>query len=122
MRRTKTRVAVDSRVVELIELVSNTLAHPWCITELAATLRLSNNQVRRVFITHTGHPPMRHLKNIRLATARELLTSSRLSVKEVASLVGFSDLSHFVRAFRAHHGKPPSACRGRPREKVDTRD
>lgn len=118
MARSDSRVGSRPSIEELLLSLSKSLHKRWNTAELSATLGLSNSQLRRVFVAHTGHPPMRYLRNLRLEAARELLGGSRVSVKKAAAAVGFSDLSHFVRAFREHHGKPPSECRGERYRKI----
>jgi AraC family transcriptional regulator len=54
-------------------------------------------------------------RRVRIDHARRQLLDSDLSVAEVALLTGFSDQSHFTRAFRAEIGTPPAAFRRRHR-------
>ena len=49
----------------------------------------------------------------RLANARELLASDRLSIDEVAFLVGYSELRSFTRALKRWTGETPARFRRR---------
>jgi transcriptional regulator GlxA family with amidase domain len=49
--------------------------------------------------------------NFRLFKAKEMLMNSDLNVSEVAYEVGFKNLSHFSRAFRAAFGLNPSSIK-----------
>ena len=40
--------------------------------------------------------------------AARLLREDAVNVSQIAYLVGYSDLSHFSTAFKAHFGMPPS--------------
>lgn len=55
--------------------------------------------------------PTHYVKVLRLQKAKELLENTFLSVKEVMATVGFSDLSHFVRAYKAQYAETPSQTR-----------
>ncbi|MBI4239335.1 MAG: helix-turn-helix transcriptional regulator [Deltaproteobacteria bacterium] len=66
----------------------------------------------RLFRRILGETPIRYLYRIRLHKALELLRGGRQrerSVTEVALSVGFEDLSHFARLFRAQFGITPNA-------------
>jgi two-component system response regulator YesN len=46
-----------------------------------------------------------------MARAAELLAERELPVNRVASAVGYRQPAQFAKAFRRHHGRPPSAYR-----------
>ncbi len=47
----------------------------------------------------------------RINMAMELLRSTNIEVREIAFMVGFSDLPHFIKTFKKHTGKTPSKYR-----------
>lgn len=51
--------------------------------------------------------PMRYLKYVRLARARDLLLADGLPVAEVADRIGYGSPSHFTRDFKRHYGLAP---------------
>ncbi len=59
----------------------------------------------------TGTTPMAYLLARRLERAAALLEDGRCAVTQAALSAGFTDLSHFGRAFRARHGVTPRAYR-----------
>lgn len=67
---------------------------------------------RRNFHAAFGCDWRRYLRSLRLTRALQLLESGRLNVSEAAQAVGFGSLSAFNAAFRAVHGRNPSAARG----------
>ena len=46
--------------------------------------------------------------------AAELLSTGRVTVREVAGRVGYSQHAQFAKAFRLHHGLSPSEYRDTP--------
>jgi AraC-like DNA-binding protein len=89
------------------------LSKSWSIAELAALVRLSPSRFGHLFVEEMGVSPTRYLMECRLAESCRLLSSTFLSVKEIAGSVGFSDRSYFNRAFKSRFGCSPGAIRGK---------
>jgi AraC-like DNA-binding protein len=77
----------------------------------AAQAHLSSYHFLRVFSRVFGVTPHQYLIRRRLARAARLLASEPLGVTQIGMMVGFNDVSHFVRSFRRHAGKTPSQFR-----------
>lgn len=75
-------------------------------SELAKLSRISLRQLERYFIEHFGRPPQEWLDELRLIKSTLLLAKGH-RVKEVAAMLGFSDVSHFSRRFERYHGCRP---------------
>ncbi|MBS1171017.1 MAG: transcriptional regulator, AraC family [Burkholderiaceae bacterium] len=73
--------------------------HHWSITHLAAEVGLSRFHLIRIFRRHTGLTPHAYLLDCRINKARHLLREG-VSLAELAQHLGFSDQSHFQKAFR----------------------
>lgn len=63
------------------------------------------------FTKHTGIAPRQYIIQIRMAKAKELLTNSLLSIKDVALLIGYENPLYFSRLFRQAVGMSPSQYR-----------
>lgn len=86
--------------------------------ELAELAFLSTSQFERRFRAVFRMTPSRFLAEIRLRASARLLTSTDLTLAQVASRTGFFDQSHFGKAFRAEYGTTPKQYRaayGTPR-------
>ena len=81
------------------------------LAELAALTGLSEHHFCRSFVRSTGTPPHRWLLNQRVARAQQLLSSSLLTVAEIAASVGYEDPSYFARLFKRHTGVTPLTYR-----------
>ena len=59
-----------------------------------------------------------YLQGLRIATARDLLRNSNLSISEIAWQVGLQDVSYFSQLFRRHKGMTPQSYRAAVRGKL----
>jgi AraC-like DNA-binding protein len=75
--------------------------------ELAILCKCSERQLERYFQKIRGMPPGRWLMTVRLEDAKTELKQGGL-VKEIASQLGFKQVSHFCRVFKDHFGMPPT--------------
>lgn len=99
----------DSRIEVLIRRLSDLYyRHDLSIAREAADVGYSPNYVQKVFRAATGESPKEYLTRIRMEAAVRFLRERRYSVKEVASLCGFSGKQYFSSAFRRHFGCAPS--------------
>jgi AraC-like DNA-binding protein len=87
------------------------LAQDITLAELASLIGLSKSQFGRAFKSSTGQVPHQWLLNARINWAQQLLRDGALSLSEVALAAGFSDQSHFTRAFSRLVGTSPGAWR-----------
>jgi AraC-like DNA-binding protein len=85
------------------------------IADVARHFSLSEVTLRRRFREAFGMSPKRYLLELRLNHAQYLLTTTDLSMQEIALQMGFFDLAHFSSTFRKHYGLTPSAWRGQSR-------
>jgi AraC family transcriptional regulator len=102
------RSAAVDRVTELVEA---RLPEVLTLDDLATVARLSPYHFNRAFRASTGLAPYAFVTARRMDRARLLLGTTGRTVEEVAAAVGFTNLSHFRRTFRRHHGVAPSAAR-----------
>lgn len=87
---------------------------------LARELNVSYSSFRHTFQQHTGSSPHQYLLELRLVRARNLLTQTTQSVKEIAQQAGFEDEHYFCRFFKLKTGFTPGQWRLRsmPRRKL----
>ena len=65
----------------------------------------------RAFKNATGRSPYQHVLNLRIAQARALVITSKLSLAEIAYRCGFSSQSHMTDAFTSRLGVSPGRIR-----------
>ena len=79
--------------------------------EVAAKLCLSYSSFRKTFKEYTGFSPARFINEVRMSKAKELLTNTSMSIKEVAYNVGYNNHDYFFTAFRHLTGQTPAEYR-----------
>ena len=87
------------------------LKNPPTLRALAQEVGLNRNKLSQGFQQLFGATVAGYGREIRLSTAKELLKKGRLDVASVADLVGYSDSSSFIAAFKARFGVSPSKAR-----------
>lgn len=109
----------SERVRQVRELVAARLGSPeLSVAQLGMWLGCHPDHLARSFRREVGETLIGHIQRVRLERARDLLADPRLSVREVARLVGFADPAYFSRIWRRHHGGPPGSGRMRPAGRV----
>lgn len=78
-----------------------------CLSDLAARFAVSPYYLSRLFKSTTGFSFLDYLHAIRVRQAQMLLRESGRKVTDVASEVGFDDLSYFAKVFRKYSGCTP---------------
>lgn len=96
---------LEGRVRRILQIVeAGTI---FSISGLALELRLSPSYLQRLFKHHTGLCMGEWLNERRLQKAAQLLSSSFMSVKEIAHTVGYEHSSSFIRAFERRFSQAP---------------
>jgi AraC family transcriptional regulator, carnitine catabolism transcriptional activator len=101
----------DGRIAAVVAVMEAHIEEVLPMRAIAARTRLSERQLERLFRRHLRASPRAFYRQIRLERAEQLLTYSRLGVRDVAISCGFSSLALFSRAFKAQYGRTPSSIR-----------
>jgi AraC family transcriptional regulator len=98
------------RFAEVVSYINNHLDQSVSVDDLARISDLSPAQFGRSFQDATGMSLQRWQMDARIRSAQRLMADDPAeSLAAIASLVGFSDASHFSRAFQEIVGATPSA-------------
>ena len=96
-----------TRVSSVVQWIRDNSAEPLRVEDLARRAGLSVSAFHRSFRAVTGSSPLQFQKQLRLATARQLLASRNTSVTRVAFDVGYESAAQFNREYRRLFGAPP---------------
>jgi AraC family transcriptional activator FtrA len=108
-------VAADERgrLSRLLDFIRAHLGAPHSLTALAARAAMSERTLQREFRAATGQAPYEWIVGERIARAKELLESTRLSTQAVAARVGLGSAESLRHHFRRRVGTTPGQYRRR---------
>jgi transcriptional regulator GlxA family with amidase domain len=96
---------------EAVEVIEREYESDLSLDQVALQVAASRRQLQRAF-AEAGETSFRAcLQEVRMSRAAELLEEGALPVNRVASSVGYRQPAQFAKAFRRHHGAPPSSFR-----------
>ena len=81
------------------------------LAEIARKVGTHDKRLSGIFREHLGTTVFAYAREARLRKGRELLADSRLSVQDIAELVGFNNACNFTTAFRERQGLTPTQYR-----------
>jgi AraC-like DNA-binding protein len=110
--RTTSRSRTDVLENLLRELKKDTTRW-WTISEMSEYCQIGDDLLRKLFLQYTGMLPKQYLDRLRMRMASTMLTEKQQSIKEIARLLGYRDMFHFSRRFKAITGISPQTYRKR---------
>jgi transcriptional regulator GlxA family with amidase domain len=113
VERVSTRGLPWPRLRRVIGFIQDNMIQQLTLMDLSTVVHMSPYHFARLFKQSTGVPPHRFVLGQRIARASVLLRDARVSIGEIARLVGFRTPSHFATAFRRMTGLAPSEYRSR---------
>ena len=88
------------------------LSRALSMEDVAREVGMGYSKFRKVFRNYTGFSPAQYFLNLKLEKAKDYLSNTRLSCKEIAFRLGFDSASYFNKMFRQRHGITPVDFRG----------
>ncbi len=113
VRRRATSTPGESLIARINLFATQNISRPFSLTELAAHIGLSPSHLRGRFYHFTGRSLGRHLRDLRLQHACNLLHNGQESIGEISQQCGFDSLFSFSRAFRNAIGCAPTSYRSK---------
>ncbi len=106
-----TRSSMPPDVDRALELISRHACEGIRVEDVVRQMRVPMRTLKMRFGQAVGRSMGEELRNVRLARAKELLSTTELSLTRIAGLIGYNDSAHFTHFFRQHAGLPPSEYR-----------
>jgi len=97
------------RIHEARRLLTKDMVNPPSIKELSKAAAINEFKLKNGFREVFGCTVYQVLRTHRLETARIMLADSNMTVGTVASMVGYTNMSHFIAAYRKHFGVTPGS-------------
>ena len=105
----------DGERVEMINRarlrIREALESPLSIQQIASEMSVSYSNFRKLFKEYTGISPALYQQDLKLQRAKELLSTTDLSIKEIAYQLNFESPDYFSSKFKTKTGLKPSDFR-----------
>jgi len=92
-------------------LLSNLQKSPPRMSTIAKTVALSESTLKRYFKLIYGKSIYEYYLNRKMELARTILMQKAYSVNEMAEVMGYEKVSHFIEIFKKHHGCSPGSIK-----------
>lgn len=103
------------KVKQALLFIQENYKEPLTVSRLAKLCNFSEIHFMNCFKKNVGLPCMEYIIQLRLKVSTDLLTTSTMSVSEIALECGFNNLSNFNRKFKAFYQQTPSEYRNQNR-------
>lgn len=111
VHRCRTNPRYSQAVQKCIDYIELHLEERIRAADLARQTGYDEYYLTHRFKKETGYAVSDYVRFAKIERAKVLLSSSALSVQEIADKLGFSSRSYFIRSFRGVTGQTPSAWR-----------
>jgi|SRR5579859_928887 len=91
---------MDSRILRTLAAIESDPVQRLRVSRIAAQMGLSRSRFEHLSKEQTGDTFTLHLRRVRLAIAKSLLSDYGLSIKEIGFRCGYSSSSSFTRDFK----------------------
>ncbi len=102
---------INRELFHSMDYIQEHYSDPLTLENMARSAGYSVSYYCHSFRNLTGSTPFEYLNRIRIVKSCELLSSTNKKITEIASLVGFNNISYFNRTFYKTMGVTPSAYR-----------
>ncbi len=115
LERTKQFMSRSQAHVDMINKarlrIRESLESSLTIQQVAEEMGVSYSNFRKLFKEYTGLSPATYQQDLRLQRAKELLSTTNMSIKEIAYRLNFDSPDYFSAKFKIKTGRRPSELR-----------
>jgi transcriptional regulator GlxA family with amidase domain len=97
----------NESIKAVLLFIEDNFSEKLTIEDLAKTAKLSKYHFIRVFKAYTDTTPIEYLKEVRISKAKELLKQNKTDITNTALMVGFDNISYFIKVFKEICGVTP---------------
>ncbi|WP_179031225.1 helix-turn-helix transcriptional regulator [Paenibacillus kribbensis] len=96
---------------KIIEWTRIHAEEPLTVTDIARKFNYNKDYISRLFKQNTGMRPLEFIHSIRINKAKELISRTDMSIRQVAEEAGYTDEKYFMRLFKKRVHMTPSQYR-----------
>lgn len=91
-----------------MRIVSEKIYGKLRVSDLAAAVNVSTSQLTVLFKDYLNTTPARYITHMRLEESKNLLNEKKMTVGEIADLLGYASIQHYSKQFHDWFGCTPS--------------
>lgn len=99
------------KIIACKEFIDTNLGSKFTLDMLAERCELSRNFFCRIFKEILGSTPFEYIIENKMVLAKNLLTTTNISVEQISAICGFDDLTYFYRLFKRSFQTTPTLFR-----------
>jgi YesN/AraC family two-component response regulator len=99
------------RYIELNMAAIDSVIDPLLLSQIAAYFNLASAQLSQLYHFYNEKPLDYYISAYRMTRAMQMVRENKLSISEIAVKTGYSNVTHFSRAFKKHYNNCPSFYR-----------
>ncbi len=98
---------IETEFWPMIAWLSENMEKSINLADMAAKTNHSESYFRSLFKCQLGVSPGTYFVNMKMDKSARLLSETLMPIKEVSAKIGYKEITHFYRAFKAYHGITP---------------
>jgi len=107
----QSKTEIPLKLIQIIEYIDLFFSQDINVKELSKIFGYNSKYLSYLFKKFKNISPKKYLENVRMNHADSILIDTSLNLKEVSSLVGYSDSNQFVKAYKKSRGITPTEFR-----------
>jgi len=101
----------DPQVRQVMRFIKENATTGINIGDVLRAVPMARRTLERRFKTLLGHSPAEEIRRTKIERVRQLLSSTDMTVPDIAEACGFAYVEHMIPLFAHHHGSTPAAFR-----------
>ena len=111
-RSSDSRELAQTSIVELIiKYMNDNIYSEITISDICNAFFIGKSRLCKLFDEYVGEGPIEYYSRIKMAEARSLLLSEKMSISTISDTLGYSSVHNFSRAFKREFGFSPAYYR-----------
>lgn len=98
---------LHKKVGDILKYLNENYSEEISLTKISLEFSISKFYLSKIFKKSTGFSLIEYLNSIRIKEAQKLLRETELSVTQISEAVGYANITHFIRMFKALSGISP---------------
>jgi transcriptional regulator GlxA family with amidase domain len=101
----------NGKLSSIVEWIRANLQKEITVKELSERYNYNSDHLSRLFKKHLGVTPIKYVNAVKVLKAKELLSLTDKSIKEISYETGFKDEKYFMKLFKSAESLTPTEYR-----------